>query len=348
MCIVCVQDVARLSPPRYDQNLIIAIIFDWLLEREVQFATMFSFLKLRKAKDNDTTSSQSSRGKKFGLMFGKKAATERTKRPVVGIKKAVSTSGRRKNGAETFHSPMAAIETDIPETIGTDLTVPLTPSTPVMEDLSIVDYGGDNEGAEIVLGPVSNLTDIPEIPNRGGSADQVSTNVKDMVKRQLFEADGPNFVPDEPVEDGQPGALGEQLPNTDAEIDEPFDEKEMKKEDPYILEVLQSESNPASWKVAAENVNVRLSPPRPVTIKEDTPEIVTKEALDQDPTISDIGVVSGFLELFKCGDVTTSLFYDTLCAAGPTVKKRKRPYFNELFALNFILVCLLHASLCDF
>jgi hypothetical protein len=238
---------------------------------------------------------------------------------------------------------MAAIETDMPETIGTDLTVPLTPSTPVMEDLSIVDYGGDNEGAEIVLGPVSNLTDIPEIPYRGGSADQVSTNVKDMVKRQLFEAEGPDFVPD-----GQLGALGEQKPNTDAEIDKPFDEKEMKKEDPYILEVLQSEFNPASWKVAAENANGRLSPPRPVTNKEGAPEIATKEALDQDPTISDIGVVSGFLELFKCGDVTTSLFYDTLCAAGPTVKKRKRPYFNEHFALNFILVRLLHASLFDF
>lgn len=312
---------------------------------------VFSFPKIRKTKGDGT---QSSRGKKFGFAIGRKAATATTKTPAVDLRKAAPNSGKGKNGSGSFNSPMPAIEEDMPETIGTDLTDPVTPSTPIMANLNILDY--NEEGAEIVFGAASNLIDIPEVPQQVESADLITTDAKDEVKRQLFEPDEPieepdskalelAAQPDEPAP--QPEALHEQPPTSEAEVDEPFDEKEMKKEDPYILEVMQSESNPVGWRFAAQKVNSMLSMTRQMTNKPDAPEAALREVHEGNPIGPEDGGVGGFLELFKCGDVTTSLFYDTLCTQGSPVKKRKRPYFNELFALNFILVRPLHGDSSD-
>ncbi len=316
---------------------------------------VFSFPNLRKTSGDGT---QSSRGKKFGFAIGKKAAKATTKKSAADVRKPPPNSGNSKDGPGSFNSPMPAIEEDIPETIGTDLTDPVTPSTPIISNLNILEYGDNEGGAEVVYGAASKIVGIPEVPQQVESADQITTDAKDEVKRQLFDsdelADEPDSKPlelaaqpDEPEEAQHPEGLGEQSPSFDAEVDEPFDEKEMKKEDPYILEVMQSESNPVGWKFAAQKVSSMLSLTRQMTNKADTPETASREVHDGNPIATNDGGVGGFLELFKCGDVTTSLFYDTLCAQGSPVKKRKRPYFNELFALNFILVSRLPGDLSD-
>jgi ABC-type transport system substrate-binding protein len=101
----------------------------------------------------------------------------------------------------------------------------------------------------------------------------------------------------------------------------------MKKEDPYILELMQSELNPGGWRFAARKMDSISRIARQVM----NPKNVSAESDDGG---------GGFLDAFNCTGDVTSMFYDSLCTEGPRMKKRKRPYFNEMFALNFILVSL--------
>jgi hypothetical protein len=266
---------------------------------------VFSF-RLRKKKNNDTAKTQVQGVKNSAS--GNRASPKKTK--------SVAARQRSKRGSNEFGSPLAIAEEEAKSAFGTAKTVPGSSSSPVISNINIVD---DEDGLEIVYGdvPVPKLYDDGLEVEYGGApvpklydeipAGKKQIEAKEDVKRQLF-------VPD----------------LVDVE-NEPFDEKEMKKEDPYILELLQSKSNDE-----ADKLREQRKEEEQYKAKEEN-QYKPKEVMQEDDPLVE-GVARKLVGVFNCAGDTTSLFYDSLCAQGQRVKKRKRPYFNEMFALSFIQV----------
>ena len=296
---------------------------------------VFSFPRLRKAKDNGASSAQLPSQNKVGFKFSKKAKGETAVKQIAGTRKRAPI-GVPISTSRNFQSPPSVLEEGIPKTIDTDLTHPATPSTPIIANLSVVVDNDDHYGTEVFF------ADSPSESPQVESSDSLINESKAEVKRQLFLPPEHAEEPPDLVNESKATSKAE-LPQSESqtlepEIDEPFDEKEMKKEDPYILEVIQSEANPISWRLTAKKVHDLLNFSQPLDKQIASPEKSLSESQELDsPTERETSGKASFLEMFKCMD-DTSLFYDTLCTTGPVLKKQKRPYFNEMFALNFILV----------
>lgn len=143
----------------------------------------------------------------------------------------------------------------------------------------------------------------------------------------------------EEKKDDPPGEPPAELP-----FDEPFDEVYMKKEDPYIMEILRTESLDENERAKEREREARhkASIDRELGINEFKPI----EVEDDDEGKPVLKLARTLASAFHCNGDTTTAFYDTLCtpelcSTDVNTKKRKRPYFSELFAMNFILVRLL-------
>ena len=298
---------------------------------------VFSFSRLRKKREDNTGSTQLRSAKHSGT------STKAAPKPVkvtVGARKSPAAKNQDANRPHDFNSPMPAIEEDEPEILGTNKTNPVTPSPPaVISSLNIINNGNDVDGTEIVYGDLSVLTfEDSAQTEKAENIAMLTTEAKDEVKRQLFTPE--EFDQEKPNHDpvSQPEVLESEdelqmvepdVETAPPELDEPFDEKEMKKEDPYILELMQSELNPGGWRFAARKMD---------SISRIARQVMNPKNLSAESDKDDGG--GGFLDAFNCTGDVTSMFYDSLCTEGPRMKKRKRPYFNEMFALNFILVSL--------
>eukprot|EP00545_Synedropsis_sp_CCMP1620_P005027 CAMPEP_0119005240 /NCGR_PEP_ID=MMETSP1176-20130426/1606_1 /TAXON_ID=265551 /ORGANISM="Synedropsis recta cf, Strain CCMP1620" /LENGTH=469 /DNA_ID=CAMNT_0006957027 /DNA_START=15 /DNA_END=1424 /DNA_ORIENTATION=- len=276
---------------------------------------VFSFrLRKKKGDDSSTLSGGSASSKNSGSSRDKASA-------LLGSKKK---STRRP--PNDFNSPLVTID----ETAGgTNKTVP---ATPVMSNVKVVENpdGGteivfgeeglsseeNNEESDFVLEAAA--TKEPEFALEEGPE-----KVEDVKKKLFAEEDDvvKTAAAATAAVTTAPEVVDEALPQFDEPFDEPFDEKQMKKEDPYMIELMQTESYDEAERAMKKQ---QLQKSRAI------PKMEEEEFAQGG--IQD--VANNFMEVFACNGDTT-MFYDTLCA-DPRVKKRKRPYFNEEFAINFI------------
>jgi hypothetical protein len=218
-----------------------------------------------------------------------------------------------------------------------------TPPAGVISNLNII--SGEEDDFEVVWGSVQPSKVQPsQVQPSQVQPSQVQTNQHDDIKKQLFR-DEPEEEADErekpePFHDPKSMEL-HVVPEEDEEEEEPFDAKDaMVKEDPHILEVIRSESKDEeegpgriiSRKFSSEG-RLGISafkPPEPVQEERTPGSAIAQKVIDA----------------FSCSGDSASMFYDTMCAE-PKLKKRKRPFFNEEFAIEFIKVSIFLPILCE-
>jgi hypothetical protein len=304
---------------------------------------VFKLPKLRKNKNDGISKPSLSKKPVINLLTAirKNSKTQSTKYVAYPdeIPPAITTSSTANDIQQPgYDSPTQVIsEFDI-GIIETGKTEPVSPITPILSDINVIHHNAekDSEGAEIVYGeiPSSETINESQVIDEAGPLDTMETS--NDVKKQLFFSDDSNpdddmqllFESDDPITDLS--STTELFPIIDSatekeevirvessfsEIDEPFDEREMRKEDPYILDLLQKEAE--------------LQEPK---------EVATQEVSKKMSESNKQNGIDSILSLFNCNGDATSFFYDTLCAESSPATPPIRPYFNESFALNFIMV----------
>lgn len=299
---------------------------------------VFSLKKLLKKKrggDSDDASTEIQRSNKGKFIRGGKLSK----------KKSLRSNDHHGN----LNSPLGTIEE---KDGGTNKTVRPTPPPHVMTSVNVVETV--DGGTELVFGDIPIMAnDAPSFeedkenddePDLVGEEDEYEdpggVHV-DELKKQLFANDYDDD--DDDIVEPAPAVVVEQdeiPPIPDEPFDEPFDEKDMKKEDPYIMELMQTDEE-AEQILQQQKEELQQQQQKEQQKEEQHQlqrEAIAKVHVEQQQKSPEGlgGVAQNFMEVFAC-NADTTMFYDTICAE-PQIKKRKRPYFNEEFAIEFIRV----------